>query len=686
MAREWSRVIAHVDLDAFYSQVETRLHPHLRGKPLGVAQYNPFGDLSTRRPDESRHMNDSNGSLIAVSYEARAFGVKRNMRGDEARKLCPELQIVQVPTAHGKADLTAYRAAGKEVMDVLAEGGIIAERASIDECYLDVTDAAHRLLQGADGQPPLPPPEQLSQIHVIGADGDDAGAWWQRPAEAWGPNERALAAGAAAVAAARARVDEKLGYTCSAGIAPTKILAKLASGLHKPRQQTVVAFAAIPGLLQDLPIPKLRQLGGKFGEELQQALGITTVGELAAMPRSRLDAAVGEEKAEWLARLARGLDDEVVKPRLLPKSVGCSKTFRGRSALTSLKVVHQWLVSIGKEVEERLSEDRDANNRLPQTLTLGFSSADWQGRENNEYFTRSCPLRKPKAEAIAEDALALVRRWAGGKDGKWAIYSLGLSTSNFVAAPTGSSTLHRFMKPKPAAADAASSPARQAAPSFQLVPSPPQQKLTPEKRAHGTAVQAAGQQRRRTLFPAAAGADREQAAAPGVPHPAGDALHPAEAAADPAPDPIALWDARTAGGAAQQSPTPPQQTAAGAASSTAAGQPDPISGQPGGDCIDLEEDLPSSASPAHSAATLWMPSSMDEVDADALSELPLDLQAEIRRSLQPSSRAVIPQYKQQQTGGMRAFFQHKQDGALRQTKRSGGAAVQSSVRRKQAKR
>lgn len=69
--------------------------------------------------------------------------------------------------------------------------------------------------------------------------------------------------------------------------------------------------------------------------------------------------------------------------------------------------------------------------------------ADWQGRENNEYFTRSCPLRKPKAEAIAEDALALVRRWASGKDGKWAIYSLGLSTSNFVAAPTGSSTLHR---------------------------------------------------------------------------------------------------------------------------------------------------------------------------------------------------------------------------------------------------
>ncbi len=100
-----------------------------------------------RRPDHDRLVNDSNGSLIAVSYEARASGVKRcvfrinltsallqcrddtpavrvrkqgehcrrNMRGDDARAACPELQIVQVPTAHGKADLTFYRSTGKKV-------------------------------------------------------------------------------------------------------------------------------------------------------------------------------------------------------------------------------------------------------------------------------------------------------------------------------------------------------------------------------------------------------------------------------------------------------------------------------------------------------------------------------------------------------------------------------------------
>jgi nucleotidyltransferase/DNA polymerase involved in DNA repair len=93
---------------------------------------------------------------------------------------------------------------------------------------------------------------------VRGQEGDGAtGAWWQRPAEACGPNEQVLAAGASAVAAARARVEQRLGYTCSAGIAPTKILAKLASGLHKPRQQTVVAFAAIPGACPSISRPQL---------------------------------------------------------------------------------------------------------------------------------------------------------------------------------------------------------------------------------------------------------------------------------------------------------------------------------------------------------------------------------------------------------------------------------------------
>lgn len=97
------RVVAHIDMDAFYSQVEQMQWPSLRGKPVGVLQYNPFGpEENLAETDSRRFKNESNGSLIAVSYEARPFGVKRNMRGDVARRLCPGIQLLQVPTAHGK--------------------------------------------------------------------------------------------------------------------------------------------------------------------------------------------------------------------------------------------------------------------------------------------------------------------------------------------------------------------------------------------------------------------------------------------------------------------------------------------------------------------------------------------------------------------------------------------------------
>ena len=68
-------------------------NPHLRGVPMAVAQYNPFGDTKTMRPSDDRAVGPTHqGSLIAVSYEARAAGVKRFMRGSEAAKCCPELK------------------------------------------------------------------------------------------------------------------------------------------------------------------------------------------------------------------------------------------------------------------------------------------------------------------------------------------------------------------------------------------------------------------------------------------------------------------------------------------------------------------------------------------------------------------------------------------------------------------
>ena len=118
------RIIALVDMDCFYCQVESRLNPELKGKPSAVVQYKAW----------------KGGGIIAVNYEARAFGVTRQMRGDDAKEKCPDIVLVRVPEVRGKADLTKYRDAGKEVIQVFLQFGAIVERASIDEAYIDLTE------------------------------------------------------------------------------------------------------------------------------------------------------------------------------------------------------------------------------------------------------------------------------------------------------------------------------------------------------------------------------------------------------------------------------------------------------------------------------------------------------------------------------------------------------------------
>ena len=125
------RVVALIDMDCFYCQVESRLNEELRGKPMAVVQYNSW----------------KGGGIIAVNYEARAFGVTRQMRGDEAKKKCEDIILVKVPEVRGKADLTKYRDAGKEVIEVLLQFGGIVERASIDEAYLDLSELVENELQ-----------------------------------------------------------------------------------------------------------------------------------------------------------------------------------------------------------------------------------------------------------------------------------------------------------------------------------------------------------------------------------------------------------------------------------------------------------------------------------------------------------------------------------------------------------
>jgi len=491
-----ARVIAHLDLDAFYAQVERALDPSLRGRPVAVVQYNPFeqgGVKSMSAQDVRARVLDrgakdfENHSLIAVSYEARACGVKRQMRAGEAARLAPECVFVQVPTRRSKADLTSYRDAGAKVAQVLACGGVI-ERASIDEAYLDLTLSANAALEevgfeevvararrshvaGASEAPAFVSKANLragSADGVVIAPATDGGgggggdaqeatvsepsepaaapdpmakfrprlpdeasmAWWDREEHEWREEEKLLAAGAYICEGLRKRCVDELGYTLSAGIAPNKMLAKLTSGMNKPNSQTVLCPDHTENLLRDLPIDRIRGLGAKLGRELAEALDVKTIGELAVTPIRKLEHVVGEEKAQWVRKVSLGLDDDPVKAREMPKSIGTGKPFRGALALKSLEAVKYRLTELAAELNDRVEADEVEWDRTAKLLTLGLSSPDERGTSNG-YCSRSCALRAGAAEK-AQDALALVSKWASGRS-NWSITGLSISASNFVS-------------------------------------------------------------------------------------------------------------------------------------------------------------------------------------------------------------------------------------------------------------
>ncbi|KAK6744715.1 hypothetical protein RB195_011434 [Necator americanus] len=139
------RVIGLIDMDCFYAQVEQRERPELWDTPVAVVQHAREG---------------SPGGIIAVSYEARKFGVKRGMMIPEAKTKCPELNVCFVPQGEhiDKADIQKYRDASAEVFDVLNafDQRIIVERASVDEAFLDLTELVDKKILETDHQRFIP--------------------------------------------------------------------------------------------------------------------------------------------------------------------------------------------------------------------------------------------------------------------------------------------------------------------------------------------------------------------------------------------------------------------------------------------------------------------------------------------------------------------------------------------------
>ncbi len=282
MAMRPPEPILHVDLDAFYANVEVLKDPSLRGRPVIV------GGTGSR------------GVVSSASYEARRVGVHSAMPAVRARRLCPD-GIFLPP------DFDAYRLHSNRFREVLLSYTPLVEPISLDEAFLDVGGAT-RLF----GSP-----------EAIGA-------------------------------GIRADVEREVGVTCSAGIAATKFVAKLASEHCKPDGLLHVRSAETTAFLEPLPVGRLWGVGEKTAELLGR-LAIRTVGDLSRTPRSVLERLLGEASAKHLTDLARGSDDRVVIPYEAPKSVSHEETFG--NDLDDTDAILRELLHLSGRVAARLRDD-----------------------------------------------------------------------------------------------------------------------------------------------------------------------------------------------------------------------------------------------------------------------------------------------------------------------------------------
>ncbi|XP_042645736.1 DNA polymerase eta [Tyto alba] len=425
MSRGRERVVALVDMDCFFMQVEQRLNPQLRGRPCAVVQYTEW----------------QGGGVIAVSYEARAFGVSRGMWATEARALCPELALTRVPQARGKADLTRYREASAEVMQVLSRFAAI-ERASIDEAYLDLTGSARERLRALRGRPlaaellpttfvqglpggPGPRPGGNEELRQHGLHEWLASLSFDNP----DCPDLQLTMGAVIVEEMRVAVEAATGFRCSAGISHNKTLAKLACGLNKPNRQTLVSSRFVPQLFSQLPVGNIRNLGGKLGTAITDILGVEYIGQLTQFSETELQTHFGDKTGSWLYDLCRGIEDEPVKNRYLPQSIGCSKNFPGRTALATQKEVQHWLLQLALELESRLTKDRSQNHRVAKQLMVVIRM------QGDTRVSRFCALSRYDAQKMCSDAFALIQNCnvAGAHQAAWSppLISVLLSANKF---------------------------------------------------------------------------------------------------------------------------------------------------------------------------------------------------------------------------------------------------------------
>ncbi|MEJ8815301.1 DNA polymerase IV [Variovorax ureilyticus] len=280
------RRIAHLDMDAFYASVELLRYPQLKGLPVVIGGGRRKVDEALRDVPEGGTLADipvaafpllkdyaGRGVITTATYPARQFGVGSAMGLMKAAKLCPQAIILPV-------DFDEYRKYSRRFKQVITEIAPVMEDRGVDEVYIDFTEVAGGQREGG---------RVLARL-------------------------------------IQKSIFEATGLTCSIGVAPNKLIAKMASEFNKPNGISVVFENDLEGRIWPLPCRKVNGIGPKADEKLQRH-DIRTIGELAERDRDWLITNFGKATGAWMHEVAWGRDERPVVTESEPVSMSRETTF-----------------------------------------------------------------------------------------------------------------------------------------------------------------------------------------------------------------------------------------------------------------------------------------------------------------------------------------------------------------------
>ena len=307
--------------------------------------------------------------VCAASYEARTFGVHSAMPAKRAERLCPEATFIA-------PDFTRYRAVSQDVREIFLRHTDLIEPLSLDEAYLDVTT-----------------------------------------------NKTGLPTATLVARTIREQIRKELNLTASAGVAPNKFLAKLASDWKKPDGLFVIQPDEVDSFLIPLPVGRLPGVG-KVNEEKLAKLGIKAVGELRGWERANLEREFGRYGGR-LYELARGIDENPVVPDRPTQSISVEDTFQEDVLLEETEAMIRRLA-------EKLWSASRKESRIPRTVVLKLKTKEFK------ILTRSHTGSAPPSscDELTEIALKLRERVSLGPQQRYRLVGVGLN--NFrEAGPIG---------------------------------------------------------------------------------------------------------------------------------------------------------------------------------------------------------------------------------------------------------